>query len=154
MWNRKCEAHPLQYLNKPCGVEVITSQNRDCRPWFVLEHPFSDTMENQDPWWFLGEFKDARVQGKLNVGEHLRIQRISRDEKWSGKSESLPNVLSARTFSRLKKTYITMNCLSMLLIQSSCYFGQRRLFLPLDAFTFPSSSFMFLGFCLWPIRIK
>ena len=71
-WNRKWEAHP-EYLNKPCGVEliavrilVINSKSYQKTHFFICHQ----------------EFINALVQGKLNIDDYFWIWQISRGEKW------------------------------------------------------------------------
>ena len=122
-------------LNKTCSVELVTSRNRNYRPYVISGHSF-----------FLNI-----LLGVYNYGRILLNSIISRGKKYHGvwvcmnhwrrfKVEKAWFSEHMWPFPSIFQIYITIICSPVLLIHFFCYFGKRRRFLPPGTYAFPTSS--------------
>ena len=129
------------FLNKPCRVELVTSPNRDYRPYAISENSFFI----YHLYW---EFTDGFVQGKPNIDEYFWIRssaevRNDTESAWiiveGPRSWKLDFPKICNLFHRFSKKRVTITCLIIILIQFFCYFGKGRRFLPPGAYAFLAS---------------
>ena len=71
-------AHP-KYLNKPCGFDIIASQNRDYRPKVISEHSFFLYAIENSPMDFSRESQTSTNNSEFE--ESVEVRNDTKAEK-------------------------------------------------------------------------
>ena len=139
--NRKWVAHP-EHVNKCCGVrQILQVTITIIDPRLYQSTQFLCTTWNSP----MNLFRESQTLTNTSVQRIIRGEK--RNKVWiivkgsRSRKLNLPNIYNLSSLIFQICTCLTMICSEMLLIHFSCYFGQRRQFLLLGAYTFPTSSF-------------
>ena len=115
--------------NKPCGVEIVTSQ---IKPYQITH--FYIPLRNHR-WIFPVKAKHRRILLNSNISRGEKLHEV-----WIIVEGSRSRKLDFPNMCNLFQKYITIICSPKLLIHFSCFnFGRRRGFLPPGAYAFLTS---------------
>ena len=118
------EKHIQNTPNKPFRVELVTSRNRDYRPYAISEHSFLYTIENSQMDWSW-ESQTSTNTSELDHQQRWEIREMTRRMQGSlSKVEGRESLIFQTyvTFSiDFPNTHITIICL----IHFFCYFVKK-----------------------------